>query len=216
MENITEVITRLKESMGDVSKYRASTPEEDAARKAKYEADLAEKRSYLRGLRNAMAEECTRFNADWSFKSNTPDPLPSTAPIAQQPLIAKRETLRLTQTEWDALHVQAAYDMHSVAQYVSVIVRRHLQKEVATIQRSSNPRPIGRPPAPKPPMYLQPWNPNIWEDELEAWHTTAAERNPKHTAAEVRVAHDLYLATLFAHLQRVGFPHPFKAGFTAI
>ena len=55
MENLTDVIAKIKSDMGDVSKYRPTTPEEDAARKAKYEADLAEKRSYLRGLRNANA-----------------------------------------------------------------------------------------------------------------------------------------------------------------
>ena len=208
MDNLTDMIAKIKSDMGDVSKYRASTPEEDAARKAKYEADLAEKRSYLRGLRNAMAEECVRFNADWRFK-------PKASATARDPadaLVTQRERIQLTQDEWDALREQATYEMRTLANHVSVVLRKHL----GTIQGSSTKRPIGRPPAPKPPMYLQPWNPNIWEDDLGAWHTTAAERNPKHTAAEVRVAHDLYLATLFAHLQRVGFPHPFKAGFTAI
>ena len=208
MENLTDMIAKIKSDMGDVSKYRPTTPEEDAARKAKYEADLAEKRSYLRGLRNAMAEECVRFNADWSFKSKAS----ATTRDPADALVTQRERIQLTQDEWDALREQATYEMRTLSNHVSVVLRKHL----GTIQGSSTKRPIGRPPAPKPPMYLQPWNPNIWEDELEAWHTTAAERNPKHTAAEVRVAHDLYLATLFAHLQRVGFPHPFKAGFTAI
>ena len=67
MENITDILAKIKSDMGDVSKYRASTPDEDAARKAKYETDLAEKRSYLRGLRNAMSDECVRFDTDWKF-----------------------------------------------------------------------------------------------------------------------------------------------------
>jgi hypothetical protein len=208
MDNLTDVLAKIKSDMGDVSKYRVSSPEEDAARKAKYEADLAEKRSYLRGLRNAMAEECVRFNADWRFK-------PKASAITRDPadaLVTQRERIQLTQDEWDALREQATYEMRTLSNHVSVVLRKHL----GTIQGSSTKRPIGRPPAPKPPLYLQPWNPNIWEDDLGAWHTTAAERNPSYTAAEVRVAHDLYLATLFAHLQRVGFPHPFKAGFTAI
>jgi hypothetical protein len=208
MDNLTDVLAKIKSDMGDVSKYRASTPEEDAARKAKYEADLAEKRSYLRGLRNAMAEECVRFNTDWRFK-------PKTSATTRDPtdaLVTQRERIQLTQDEWDALREQATYEMRTLSNHVSVVLRKHL----GTIQGSSTKRPIGRPPAPKPPLYLQPWNPNIWEDELEAWREAAVERNPKHPAAEVRVAHDLYLETLFAHLQRVGFPHPFKAGFTAI
>ena len=211
MENITDILAKIKSDMGDVSKYRASTPDEDAARKAKYETDLAEKRSYLRGLRNAMSDECVRFDTDWKFKSTTPDFTTDPA----HALVTQRERIQLTQSEWDALREQAAYEMRTLANHVSVVLRKHL----GTIQSSSTKRPIGRPPAPtppKPPMTLQPWNPNIWEDDLGAWHTTAAQRNPKHTAAEVRVAHDLYLETLFAHLQRVGFPHPFKAGFTAI
>ena len=226
-----EIVKKMQESLKNVPPAISITPEQDAARKAAYEAEQEDKRALLRGLRNQMMGDCERFNATYDINATATDtatttPAPPTAPhchtgMTTQTLIPKRETLRLTEIEWSALHAQAEYNMHSVAQYVSVIVRRHLQKDVATILKNSDTttatkRPVGRPPAPKPPMSLQPWTPAIWEDELESWHTAAAERNPQHTPAHVRVAHDLYLETLFAHLQRVGYPHPFKAGFTAI
>ena len=222
-----EIVKKMQESLGNVTPATSTTPEQDAARKAAYEAEQEDKRALLRGLRNQMLADCERFNAAWVWEAPpTGTPATTTAPhchtgMTTQTLTPKRETLRLTEVEWSALHAQAEYNMHSVAQYVSVIVRRHLQKDVATILKNSDTtattkRPVGRPPAPRPPMYLQPWTPAIWEDELEAWHTAAAERNPQHPPANVRVAHDLYLETLFAHLQRMGYPHPFKAGFTAI
>ena len=217
-----EIVKKMQESLKNVPPAVSITPEEDAARKAAYEAEQADKRALLRGLRNQMLGDCERFNATWVWEApptETTTPPTATVTPATQTLIPKRETLRLTEIEWSALHAQAEYNMHSVAQYVSVIVRRHLQKDVATILKNSDTapkRPVGRPPTPKPPMALQPWTPAIWEDELDAWHTAAAERNPQHPPANVRVAHDLYLETLFSHLQRLGYPHPFKAGFTAI
>ena len=217
-----EIVKKMQDSLGSVTPATPTTPEQDAARKAQYEAEQEDKRALLRGLRNQMRDDCERFNATWMWETPPTETTANPTPATQtQTLIPKRETLRLTEVEWGALHAQAEYNMHSVAQYVSVIVRRHLQKDVATSLKSSNTtatpkRPVGRPPAPKPPMALQPWTPAIWEDELESWHTAATERNPHHTPAEVRVAHDLYLETLFAHLQRMGYPHPFKAGFTAI
>lgn len=217
-----EIVKKMQESLKNVPPAVSITPEEDAARKAAYEAEQADKRALLRGLRNQMLGDCERFNATWVWEApptETTTPPTATVTPATQTLIPKRETLRLTEIEWSALHAQAEYNMHSVAQYVSVIVRRHLQKDVATILKNSDntpKRPVGRPPTPKPPMALQPWTPAIWEDELDAWHTAAAERNPQHPPANVRVAHDLYLETLFSHLQRLGYPHPFKAGFTAI
>jgi len=220
-----EIVKKMQESLKNVPPVISIAPEEDAARKAVYEAEQADKRALLRGLRNQMLADCERFNATWVWEAPPTETPATTNPahchtgMTTQTLIPKRETLRLTEIEWSALHAQAEYNMHSVAQYVSVIVRRHLQKDVATILKNSDTtpkRPVGRPPAPRPPMALQPWTPAIWEDELESWHTAAAERNPQHTPAHVRVAHDLYLETLFSHLQRLGYPHPFKAGFTAI
>jgi hypothetical protein len=224
MTDFTDLLQKIRAEMPNIAPIDAPTPEQDAARKAKYEAEQEDKKALLRGLRNQMRDECERFNADYKLQPD-PEPDTQTVPLAQQSLITKREALRLTQTEWDALRVQADFDMHSVAQCVSMIVRRHLLKTGGTIQGSNtthptnaphNKKPVGRPPAPRPPMQLEPWTPAIWEDEIEAWHTQAAERNSRYSRAEVRVAHDLYLETLFAHLQRVGFPHPFKAGFTAI
>jgi len=220
MIDFNEALKKLTDSMGDV-KPAPTTPEQDAEKRAKYEAEQADRRAVLRGLRNAMRDECERFNATYRMQPQKPD-TQATPPTAHlfahnTELVVKRESLRLTQIEWGALEVQAGYDMHTVAQHISVIVRRHLRKDVETILKSSEAkRPVGRPPAQKAPMHLEPWTPAIWEDELETWHGQAAERNPTYTRAEVRVAHDLYLETLFAHLQRVGFPHPFKAGFTAI
>lgn len=210
MLDFNAALKKLTDQIGDVQPL-PTTPEQDAEKRAKYESDQADRKAVLRGLRNAMRDECEQFNATYHLQQ------PATAPEPQAPttsgLIQKRERLQLTQAEWDALRAQAEYEMQTLANHVSVILRKHL----GTIQKSSTTkRPVGRPPAPKEPMYLEPWTPAIWEDELESWHNQAADRNPTHTRAEVRVAHDLYLETLFAHLQRVGFPHPFKAGFTAI
>lgn len=205
-----EIVKNLKESLA-ITPIAPSTPEQDAARKAQYEADQEDKKSLLRGLRNQMRDDCERFNAAWVFTSDCHNVMTTEATTN---LITHRERLQLTEAEWSALHAQAEYEMRSVANHISVVLRKHL----GTIQNgSATPkRPVGRPPAPRPPMALQPWTPAIWEDEMDAWHTAAVERNPQHPPAQVRVAHDLYLQTLFAHLQRMGYPHPFKAGFTAI
>lgn len=207
--NFEEIVKNLAANLAPTLPT-ITTPEEDATRRAQYEAEQEDKKALLRGLRNQMRDECERFNTAYKLQ---PDHKPETPSHTSQTLITQRERLQLTQAEWDALRAQAEYEMRSVANHISVVLRKHLN----TIQGSStNKRPVGRPAAPRPPMALQPWTPAVWEDELPAWHAQAAERNPQYTAAEVRVAHDLYLETLFAHLQRVGFPHPFKAGFTAI
>lgn len=211
------IVKKMQESLGNVTPATSTTPEQDAARKAQYEAEQEDKRALLRGLRNQMLADCERFNATYNINiATTTHPahghtgMTTSAPTD---LITQRERLQLTEAEWGALHAQAEYEMRSVANHISVVLRKHL----GTIQNSSTPkRPVGRPAAPRPPMALQPWTPAIWEDELDAWHAAAAERNPQHPPAHVRVAHDLYLETLFAHLQRMGYPHPFKAGFTAI
>jgi len=224
--NFEEIVKNLAANLAPTLPT-ITTPEEDATRRAQYEAEQEDKKALLRGLRNQMRDECERFNTTYKLQPDPePEPddtdtQPQTPPQPLQNLVSRRETLRLSEIEWGVLQTHADYNMHSVAQYISVIVRRHLQKDVVTILRSSTKakkpkRPVGRPAAPRPPMTLQPWTPAVWEDEIPAWHAQAAERNPQYTAAEVRVAHDLYLETLFAHLQRVGFPHPFKAGFTAI
>jgi hypothetical protein len=227
--NIEEILKNINSTLGTVTPIATTTPEQDAARKQQYEAEQADKKAVLRGLRNDMLAECERFNATYQLQPDTtPEPEPDDTGTQLQPqplqnLVSRRETLRLSEIEWGVLQTHAEYNMHSVAQYISVIVRRHLQRDVETILRSSTKaqkpkRPVGRPPADRlrAPMHLQPWTPAIWEDEIESWHAQAAVRNPTHSPAEVRVAHNLYLETLFAHLQRVGFPHPFKAGFTAI
>jgi hypothetical protein len=230
--DIEEILKNINSTLGTVAPVTATTPEQDADRKRQYEAEQADRKAVLRGLRNEMLAECERFNATYKLQPDTtPEPEPDDTNTPQplqtsqttQNLVSRRETLRLSEIEWGVLQTHAEYNMHSVAQYISVIVRRHLQRDVETILRSSTKaqkpkRPVGRPPADRlrAPMYLQPWTPAIWEDETESWHAQAAVRNPTHSPAEVRVAHNLYLETLFAHLQRVGFPHPFKAGFTAI
>ena len=207
-----EIVKKMQESLGNVTPATSTTPEQDAARKAQYEAEQEDKRALLRGLRNQMLADCERFNAAYNINTTT-HPTTSTTPSAPTDLITQRERLQLTEAEWGALHAQAEYEMRSVANHISVVLRKHL----GNIQSSNTAkRPVGRPAAPRPPMALQPWTPAIWEDELDAWHTAAAERNPQHPPAHVRVAHDLYLETLFSHLQRIGYPHPFKAGFTAI
>ena len=218
--NIEEILKNLNTTLGTVTPVTTTTPEQDAERKQQYEAEQADKKAVLRGLRNDMLAECERFNATYELtttnETNTQPQPHDTERTAT--LITQRERLQLTEAEWGALRAQAEYEMRSVANHISVILRKHL----GTIQTGSttNPpkRPVGRPPADKPraPMHLQPWTPAIWEDEIESWHAQAVLRNPTRTPAEVRVAHNLYLETLFAHLQRVGFPHPFKAGFTAI
>jgi hypothetical protein len=215
--NIEEILKNINSTLGTVTPVTATTPEQDAERKQQYEAEQADKKAVLRGLRNEMLAECERFNATYQIN---PEPTTPTTDTAHTPatLTTQRERLQLTEAEWGALRAQAEYEMRSVANHISVVLRKHL----GTIQTGSttNPpkRPVGRPPADRlrAPMYLQPWTPAIWEDETESWHAQAAVRNPTHSPAEVRVAHNLYLETLFAHLQRVGFPHPFKAGFTAI
>ena len=211
--NFEEIVKNLTANLTPPTPITTTTPEEDATRRARYEAEQEDKKALLRGLRNDMTRECERFNTTYKLQPDHKPETPSHTPQTSQTLITQRERLQLTQAEWDALRAQAEYEMRSVANHISVVLRKHLN----TIQSSStNKRPVGRPPAPRPPMTLQPWTPAVWEDELHAWHAQAAERNPQYTAAEVRVAHDLYIETLFAHLQRVGFPHPFKAGFTAI
>ena len=210
--NFEEIVKEMQESLGNVTPATSTTPEQDAARKAQYEAEQEDKRALLRGLRNQMRDDCERFNATYDITA-TDTPTTTTTRTTPTDLITQRERLQLTEAEWGALHAQAEYEMRSVANHISVVLRKHL----GTIQGSSAvKRPVGRPPAPRPPMTLQPWTPAVWEDELDAWHAAAAERNPQHPPANVRVAHDLYLETLFAHLQRMGYPHPFKAGFTAI
>lgn len=205
-----EIVKKMQESLGNVTPAISTTPEQDAERKAAYEAEQEDKRALLRGLRNQMRDDCELFNAAYRI----PDPTTPTKTATPTELITQRERLQLTEAEWGALHAQAEYEMRSVANHISVVLRKHL----GTIQGSDTTpkRPVGRPAAPRPPMALQPWTPAIWEDELDAWHAAAAERNPQHPPANVRVAHDLYLETLFSHLQRLGYPHPFKAGFTAI
>jgi hypothetical protein len=217
--NIEEILKNLNTTLGTVTPVTTTTPEQDADRKQQYEAEQADKKAVLRGLRNDMLAECERFNATYDINPEPTTPTTDNAtPHTPNELVTQRERLQLTEAEWGALRAQAEYEMRSVANHISVILRKHL----GTIQTGSttNPpkRPVGRPPADKPraPMHLQPWTPAIWEDELESWHAQAVLRNPTRTPAEVRVAHNLYLETLFAHLQRVGFPHPFKAGFTAI
>jgi len=217
--NIEEILKNLNTTLGTVTPVTTTTPEQDAERKQQYEAEQADKKAVLRGLRNDMLAECERFNATYDINPEPTTPTTDNAtPHTPNELVTQRERLQLTEAEWGALRAQAEYEMRSVANHISVILRKHL----GTIQTGSttNPpkRPVGRPPADKPraPMHLQPWTPAIWEDEIESWHAQAVLRNPTRSPAEVRVAHNLYLETLFAHLQRVGFPHPFKAGFTAI
>jgi hypothetical protein len=217
--NIEEILKNLNTTLGTVTPVTTTTPEQDAERKQQYEAEQADKKAVLRGLRNDMLAECERFNATYDINPEPTTPTTDNAtPHTPNELVTQRERLQLTEAEWGALRAQAEYEMRSVANHISVILRKHL----GTIQTGSttNPpkRPVGRPPADKSraPMHLQPWTPAIWEDEIESWHAQAVLRNPTRTPAEVRVAHNLYLETLFAHLQRVGFPHPFKAGFTAI
>jgi hypothetical protein len=218
--NIEEILKNLNTTLGTVTPVTTTTPEQDAERKQQYEAEQADKRAVLRGLRNDMHAECERFNATYQLPTTTANETNATDNDTRTPteLVTQRERLQLTEAEWGALRAQAEYEMRSVANHISVILRKHL----GTIPTGSttNPpkRPVGRPPADKlrAPMHLQPWTPAIWEDEIESWHAQAVLRNPTRSPAEVRVAHNLYLETLFAHLQRVGFPHPFKAGFTAI
>jgi hypothetical protein len=214
--NIEEILKNLNTTLGTVTPVTTTTPEQDAARKQQYEAEQADKRAVLRGLRNDMHAECERFNATYELTTPTSDNATTTERTAT--LITQRERLQLTEAEWGALRAQAEYEMRSVANHISVILRKHLGTIPTGSTTNLPKRPVGRPPADKPraPMHLQPWTPAIWEDELESWHAQAVLRNPTRSPAEVRVAHNLYLETLFAHLQRVGFPHPFKAGFTAI
>ncbi len=220
-----EIVKKMQESLKNVTPATSTTPEQDAARKAAYEAEQEDKRALLRGLRNQMMGDCERFNATWVFASDCHNGMTTATSAthntaAPTELITQRERLQLTEAEWSALHAQAEYEMRSVANHISVVLRKHLGtiqgSNTTTTTTTTTKRPVGRPPAPRPPMALQPWTPAIWEDELESWHAAAAERNPQHPPANVRVAHDLYLETLFAHLQRLGYPHPFKAGFTAI
>ena len=216
--NIEEILKNLNTTLGTVTPITATTPEQDAERKQQYEAEQADKKAVLRGLRNDMHAECDRFNATYELTTANETNAITTNTHTPATLVTQRERLQLTEAEWGALQAQAEYEMRSVANHISVILRKHL----GTIQTGSttnhSKRPVGRPSAAKSraPMHLQPWTPAIWEDEIESWHAQAAVRNPTHSPAEVRVAHNLYLETLFAHLQRVGFPHPFKAGFTAI
>ena len=213
------IVKKMQESLQNTPLVASTTPEEDAARKATYEAEQEDKRALLRGLRNQMVGDCERFNATWVFTSDCHTGMTTVTSAtrnAPTELITQRERLQLTEAEWGALHAQAEYEMRSVANHISVVLRKHLGTIQGSNTAAAAKRPVGRPSAPKPPMALQPWTPAIWEDELESWHAAAAERNPQHPPANVRVAHDLYLETLFAHLQRLGYPHPFKAGFTAI
>lgn len=215
--NIEEILKNLNATLGTVTPVTTTTPEQDAERKQHYEAEQADKKAVLRGLRNDMHAECERFNATYELTPiNETNATINTATTTK--LVTQRERLQLTEAEWGALQAQAEYEMRSVANHISVVLRKHLGT-IPTGSTTNQPkRPVGRPPADKSraPMHLQPWTPAIWEDEIESWYAQAAVRNPIHSPAEVRVAHNLYLETLFAHLQRVGFPHPFKAGFTAI
>ena len=219
--NLEEILKNLNTTLGTVAPITTTTPEQDAARKQQYEAEQADKKAVLRGLRNDMHAECERFNATYELtpanEINATDSIAINDTRTPTQLITQRERLQLTEAEWSALRAQAEYEMRSVANHISVILRKHLGTILSSSTTNQNKRPVGRPPAKsRAPMHLQPWTPAIWEDEIESWHAQAAVRNPTHSPAEVRVAHNLYLETLFAHLQRVGFPHPFKAGFTAI